>query len=151
LNIAIPDWWGQHLTYAPIILDGLHCDFAAARIAHKLKKDKLVLISDALFIGEQVKKLEWGLFNAELKNGQYINTDGKLAGSSISLADAVRNAVTYCDIPLQEAVHMATSRPAKVLGLSHRVGKVAVGYPANFTVFNDSLSNFRTCKLGSKA
>jgi len=135
--------------YAPIILDGVHCDFAAARIAYKLKKDKLVIISDALFIGEKVKKFEWGLFNAELKNGQYINTDGKLAGSSISMADAVRNGVNYCDIPLMEAIEMCTIRPAKVLGLHHKIGKIEAGYPANFTVFNNSLSKFEPCKLGS--
>jgi N-acetylglucosamine-6-phosphate deacetylase len=134
--------------YAPIILDGFHCNFAAARVAYKLKKDKLILISDALFIGEKVQQFEWGLFNAELKDGQYINTDGKLAGSTISLADAVRNAVTYCDIPLQEAIEMATIRPAKAIGMSNSIGKVEVGYPANFTIFNNSLSKFETCNPG---
>lgn len=128
--------------YAPLILDGIHCDFAAARIAYKIKKDKLVLISDALFIGGEVKKFKWGRFNAELKNGYYVNTDGKLAGSSISIADAIRNAVQRCDIPLSEAIEMSTVRPAEILGLSHKIGKIAVGYPANFIVFNNSLSKF---------
>ncbi|MFI5157447.1 MAG: N-acetylglucosamine-6-phosphate deacetylase [Sphingobacteriales bacterium] len=132
--------------YAPIILDGIHCDFASARIAYQIKKDKLVMISDALFIGGKVKRFEWGQFNAKLKNGYYVNSDGKLAGSSISIADGLRNAVNHCDIPLQKAIEMSTIRPAEVLGLSHQIGKIAAGYPANFTVFDNSLSKFTPCK-----
>lgn len=128
--------------YAPVILDGLHCDFVAARIAYRLKNEKMLLISDALFAGEKVKRYEWGSFNAELKNGRYINTDGKLAGSSISLADAIKNAVDHCGVSLQEAIGMSTVRPAKLLNLSHQIGKIAPGYPAKFTVFNNSLSKF---------
>ena len=43
--------------YAPIILDGAHCDYAAARIAYKIKRDKLFLISDAMMCIPPIKKL----------------------------------------------------------------------------------------------
>jgi N-acetylglucosamine-6-phosphate deacetylase len=118
--------------YAPIILDGLHCDFAAARIAWKLKKDKLFLISDAMFTGGLMKEFQWR---------------GILNGAAISLGDAVRNAVEQVGIPLQEAVEMATIRPAKAIGIDHLVGKVAAGYPARFTVFDQDLRNFQVTRL----
>ena len=66
--------------FAPIILDGAHCDFAAALLAYKLKKDKLVLISDALFLGGKVKEFTWQNFEAHLENGCYRNKEGNLAG-----------------------------------------------------------------------
>lgn len=133
--------------FSPVILDGLHCDFAAARIAYKIKKDKFFLISDALFIGDEVIDFEWGQFNAKLINGQYINSSGNLAGSSISLGDAVRNAVQKVGIPLHEAIEMVTYRPAKAIHLDAVIGKIETGYPAIFTVFDNALLKFETLTL----
>jgi N-acetylglucosamine-6-phosphate deacetylase len=128
--------------YAPIIIDGVHCDFAAARIAYNIKRDKLFLISDALFISRGVQDFTWGSFNATLKNDQYVNTEGNLAGATISLGEAVYNAVNEIGIPLQEAIEMATIRPAKAIGLDHLVGRIEKGYPAVFTTFDDELKHF---------
>ncbi len=128
--------------YAPIILDGLHCDYAAAEIAYKIKKDKLFLISDALFVGEKVKKFQWQEFDAFLDNGAYRNSEGNLAGASISMADCVRNAVYHLHIPLEEAIQMATLRPAKALGIDSEFGKISIDYPATFVVFDEQLEHF---------
>lgn len=128
--------------FAPIILDGHHCDFAAARIAYKIKKDKLFLISDALFTSRKVKSFQWRTFDAQLKNDQYLNSEGNLAGAAISLGEAIYNAVNEVGIPLQEAIEMATIRPAKAIGMEKSVGQIAVGYPALFTAFDESLRKF---------
>ena len=132
--------------YAPIILDGFHSDYAAARIAYKIKKDKLFLISDALFVGDKVTHFQWEEFDAYLKDGRYTNSDGNLAGATISLGDAVRNAVRKVGIPVQEAIEMATIRPARALKLTDKTGQIAVGYPAVFTTFDDELEKFEVLK-----
>jgi N-acetylglucosamine-6-phosphate deacetylase len=128
--------------FAPIILDGFHCDYAAARIAYKIKKEKLFLISDALFVGEKVKQFQWGEFDAYLENGQYRNSEGNLAGAAVSMADCVRNAVQQVGISLEEAIQMATIRPAKALGIDDEIGQIAKGFPAKFVVFDESLKSF---------
>ncbi|WP_026628334.1 N-acetylglucosamine-6-phosphate deacetylase [Dyadobacter alkalitolerans] len=133
--------------YAPLIIDGVHCDFGAASVAYKIKKDKLFLISDALFLGEKVTEFKWGEFDAYLKDGRYTNSDGNLAGATISLPDAVRNAVNVIGIPLQEAIEMATIRPARALGLEKQIGSIAIGYPATFTTFDNNLENFSVLKM----
>lgn len=133
--------------YAPIIVDGVHCDFGAASVAYKIKKDKLFLISDALFLGRKVTEFKWGEFDANLKDGKYINSDGNLAGATISLGDAVRNAIEIVGVPVQEAIEMATIRPATALGLQDRIGRIAPGYPAVFTVFDDNLANFEVVRF----
>ncbi len=130
--------------YAPIILDGIHCDYAAARIAYRQKGEKLLLISDALFLGRQKTRFQWGEFDAALQGDRYVNSEGNLAGGAISLPETVVNAVREVGIPLAEAVEMATLRPAAALGLQDRLGKVAAGYPAVFTVFSDDLALFRS-------
>lgn len=128
--------------YAPIILDGHHCDYGAAKVAYRAKKDKLFLISDALFLGEQVQHFNWGEFDATLKNGTYVNSEGNLAGGAISLLDCIRNAVKHVDIPLAEAIEMSTNRAAVAMNLDKELCKIEPGYPAVFTSFTDGLTNF---------
>ncbi len=128
--------------FAPIILDGFHCDYAAARVAYKMKKDKLFLVSDALFLGRKVAKFEWENFDATLIDGQYRNQEGNLAGAAISMADAVRNAVHEVGIPLEDAIKMATVRPAQAIGLDDKIGRITEGMPAKFVAFDADLSVF---------
>ncbi|GAB3510825.1 N-acetylglucosamine-6-phosphate deacetylase [Emticicia fontis] len=128
--------------YAPIILDGFHCDFAAARIAYKIKKDKLFLISDALFVGDKVTHFQWEEFDAYLKDGQYRNSEGNLAGAAISMADGVRNAVQKVGISTEEAIKMGTIRAAKAVGMEQSIGQIAPGFPAKFVIFDESLNHF---------
>ena len=128
--------------YAPIILDGFHCDYAAARIAYKIKKDKLFLISDALFVGDKVTHFKWEEFDAYLNDGQYRNSEGNLAGAAISMADGVRNAVQKVGISLEEAIKMATIRAARAVNMEQSVGKIATRYTAKFVVFDETLQHF---------
>lgn len=125
--------------YAPIILDGFHCDYAAAAIAHQLKKEKLFLISDALFLSRKVKQFNWGTFDAQLREGSYRNSENNLAGAAISMAEAVSNAVQYAGFSLEEAINAATIIPAKAIGMSDKIGKIAAGYPARFIKFGNDL------------
>jgi N-acetylglucosamine-6-phosphate deacetylase len=130
--------------YAPIILDGFHCDYAAARIAYKIKKDKLFLISDALFLGGKVKEFQWQEFDATLGDGFYRNSEGNLAGGAISQFETVKNAVQKVGISLEEAIKMATIRPAKAIKMEDKIGQVAVSFPATFCVFNEDFSEAKS-------
>jgi N-acetylglucosamine-6-phosphate deacetylase len=128
--------------YAPIIADGIHCDFASVSIAYKAKKDKLFLISDALFLGGKVKSFEWEEFDATLINGEYRNKEGNLAGANVSLFDCVRNVINEVGISIEDAINMATSIPAKAIGMEDKVGQIAKGFPARFIAFPENLSSF---------
>lgn len=126
--------------YAPIILDGAHCDYAAARLAYKLKKDKFFLITDAAFLGRKVSNFKWENFDAHLENGFYRNEEGNLAGASISMEEAVRNAYENLGVSLDEAIKMATCRVASAIKMEDTLGKIKQGYPASFVRFNDDFS-----------
>ncbi|KRD61727.1 N-acetylglucosamine-6-phosphate deacetylase [Flavobacterium sp. Root935] len=133
--------------YAPVILDGVHCDYAAAKVAYKLKKDKFFLISDATFLGRKVSNFKWDNFDAHLENGFYRNEDGNLAGASISVAEAVQNAYNHLEVSADEAVKMAASRVAAAIGLQDKIGKIKAGFPASFVKFNADLSTIETLDL----
>lgn len=130
--------------HAPIILDGAHCSYAAARIAYKLKKEHLFLITDASFLGRKIESFKWGSFDAHLENGFYRNSEGNLAGATISMQDAVINAVVHMNLSLDEAVKMATCRVAAAIQMEHKIGKIKKGFPAQFVSFNEDFSQMRT-------
>ncbi len=130
--------------YAPVILDGAHCDYAAAQVAYKIKKDKLFLISDAAFLSRKVEHFEWGEFNMHLTaDGHYRNTDGNLAGASISMVEAIQNAKSQLGVSTEEAVQMATSRASKAIRFEDNIGFIKPGYPASFAVFDDAVANIQ--------
>lgn len=135
-TLAHPKVW------APIILDGKHCHIGSALAAYNAKPDHLFLISDALFLGKQKEYFQWEEFDARLVNCEYVNSEGNLAGSAISMGDAVKNAVEILKIPIETAIDMATLRPAKAVNLEQQIGKIAPGYPAVFTSFSNDLNNF---------
>lgn len=133
--------------YAPVILDGAHCDYASARIAYKLKQEKFFLISDATFLGRKIANFKWDNFDAHLENGFYRNEDGNLAGATISMEEAVQNAFNNLDVSADEAIKMATTRVAAAIGMQDKIGKIKSGFPASFVKFNDNLSKIETLSL----
>ncbi len=65
---------------------------------------------------------------------------GGLAGSIMSLDDAIRNMMTHTGIAVEQAVRMATYNPAVFLGLNDRIGKLRSGLDADLVVFDHSLT-----------
>ncbi len=128
--------------WAPIILDGHHCHFDAAKVAYNSKKEKLFIISDALFLGGKKSHFQWQEFDAFLEIDTYRNSEGNLAGGAISVGQCIYNAVNKVGIPLTEAIDMATRRPFEAINLQANLGKIDVGYQARFTSFDDSLRHF---------
>ena len=126
--------------FTPIILDNVHVAIEAAKLAFKLKNDKLFLISDALFQNHKKPNFNWDEFDAFLQNGNYMNSDGNLAGATISMADAVKNAKNWLEIDTKDAIKMATHTPAMVL--NEAIGNIEVGAKAKFCSFSDNLEDF---------
>ncbi len=124
---------------AELICDGLHIHPAVIRSTYRLFGDKLNLISDSLrCAGMPDGNYELGGQPIIVKNGKATLLDGTLAGSSISLLDAVRNAVRF-GLPLESAVYAASTAPALAVGLKD-VGKIEVGKAADFAVLDNDLN-----------
>lgn len=131
---------GHANVFTPVILDGIHSDFEAVKIALKSKGDKLFFISDALFQNHIKTEFKWEEFDAKLINGDYINSDGNLAGATISMADCVKNGVDKLGISLEKVLYKCTCIPADLLKLN--VGKIAPSYPARFCTFDERMNEF---------
>jgi N-acetylglucosamine-6-phosphate deacetylase len=125
-------------TSASIIVDLHHVHPSLINLSFKQKpKGKLFFVSDSMATinhGEPSFEL-YDEVVSESK-GRIINSEGKLAGSSITQIDAIKNAFEKCNIPLESAISMATLYPAEYLGVSDHLGQLKKGYRANLVHFD---------------
>ena len=128
-------------TSASIIVDLHHVHPSLINLSFKQKpKGKLFFVSDSMATinhGEPSFELYDEVVSES--NGRIINSEGKLAGSSITQIDAIKNAYQKCSIPLESAISMATIYPAEYLGVSDYIGQLKKGYRADLAHFD---SNF---------
>jgi N-acetylglucosamine-6-phosphate deacetylase len=128
-------------TWCGIIVDGHHVDPASLRVALKAKpRGKLMLVTDAMPpVGADDPSYVLNGETITARNGICQTATGTLAGSALSMIDAVRNAVDMLGVELDEAARMASAYPAAFLRLSATHGHIAEGQRANFTVVDSNL------------
>ncbi|QIB27599.1 N-acetylglucosamine-6-phosphate deacetylase [Caloranaerobacter azorensis] len=137
--------------FCEVICDGIHLHAAAIELAVKVKgKDKIVLISDAMMAtGLEDGEYEIGGQKVYVKRGVARLSDGSLAGSTLTLNKAVYNMVNTVNIPLQDAVRMASLNPAKVIGISDKKGSIEIGKDADLIIFDENIRILTTIVMGN--
>jgi N-acetylglucosamine-6-phosphate deacetylase len=123
---------------ADIIADGIHLDPAIVQLFLKAKgTDAAVLITDATAAtGMPNGRYRLGSLEVEVKDGR-CTSEGKLAGSVLTMDRAVRNVMKFAGWDLQQSLRLATSNPARVAGLTSR-GKLEAGGKADIVVLTAS-------------
>jgi N-acetylglucosamine-6-phosphate deacetylase len=121
------------ITFASIIPDGYHVDFAAARIAKQVMKERLFVITDA------VTETDKGAYPHTL-NGEKYEASGILSGSALTMAKAVKNLVENKVTDIGEALRMCSLYPAKVAGLDNSLGKIEKGYKSCLVILDEHMS-----------
>ncbi|MBV8699965.1 MAG: amidohydrolase family protein, partial [Bradyrhizobium sp.] len=127
--------------FVGIIADGHHVHAANLRIAFGAKRrDRFMLITDAMppaaggpdhfdLQGRRVTRAD----------GYLRLDDGTLAGSVLTMDQAVRYAVTVAGLDLGTALAMASRVPAAFLRRDHELGRIAAGYLASLVHLDDDL------------
>ncbi|HEX3349077.1 MAG TPA: N-acetylglucosamine-6-phosphate deacetylase [Acetobacteraceae bacterium] len=125
---------------AGIIVDLHHVHPAAIEIAYAaLGPSRLFLVSDAMATaGSDVDTFELYGTPIRLVDGRLTDAAGTLAGAHLTMAAAVRNAVAAANIPLADALRMATATPAAAAGLQDR-GRIAPGLRADLVALDGAL------------
>jgi N-acetylglucosamine-6-phosphate deacetylase len=127
--------------YAGIIVDGHHVHPASLRAAYAAKgADRLMLVTDAMStVGGTEGHFMFGDVRIEAKDGALRGPDGTLAGSAISMIDAVCNAVSIMEVDVATAVRMASATPVAFLGVSQSHGGLSAGMRADIVHLSDDL------------
>lgn len=126
--------------YAELICDNVHIHPAVQRLAHRLKGDRLILITDSLRacgIGDGESEL--GGQKVFVTGDEARLQDGTIAGSVLAMNRAVRNFRNNTGITTAEAVYHATAVPARELGIYPRMGSLEKNKLANMVIFNEEL------------
>jgi N-acetylglucosamine-6-phosphate deacetylase len=128
-------------SYFSVIADGHHVSDVALRVAFRAKNlSRAVLITDAmssaaggpdefLLQGRKVRR----------RNGRLELEGGTLAGSDLTMDQAVRHCVMRLGLPLENVLAMASTNPAMLLGLEHELGEILPGHLANLVHLSDDL------------
>ena len=138
---------------AELICDGIHVSPEMIRLAYRnLGVERLSLITDSLSVtgvpdGEYVSL---GL-KVIVKDGVCRLEDGTLAGSTMTLDMAVRNLMSFCNIPLTEALISATETPARQVGIFGECGAIEVGKRADILFLgNDVALDIKRIMVGGE-
>jgi N-acetylglucosamine-6-phosphate deacetylase len=125
---------------AEVIADGIHVDAPAIRLLVATKGiDRILLVSDGTAAtGMPDGTYRLGSLAFTVRNGVCRNSEGSLAGSTLTLDRAIRHMVSI-GMSLQEAVQIATINPSRRLGMDATKGVLAPGADADLVVLNKDL------------
>ncbi|MBO4985861.1 MAG: N-acetylglucosamine-6-phosphate deacetylase [Bacteroides sp.] len=123
-----------------VVADGIHVPPTILRMVYRIKGvEKTALITDALACAASDSK--------EAFDPRVIIEDGvckladrsALAGSVATMDRCIRTMVQKAEIPLEDAVRMASETPAKIMGVYDRKGSLQKGKDADIIVMDEDL------------
>ncbi len=121
-----------------VIADGIHLDPFMLRLLLKVKSERSIsLISDAISAagrGDGDYRI-WGE-TISVKDGRTSNAAGSIAGSVISMLDAVR-LMRSLEVSYVKLAQLASLNPARLLGVDHECGSIEVGKRADLVALGE--------------
>jgi N-acetylglucosamine-6-phosphate deacetylase len=125
---------------AELIADGVHVEEAAMRLLLQAKSANcVILVSDGLSAtGMPDGKYMLGQFEVTVSGGVCRNSEGKLAGSTLTLDRALRNVIALSK-SFADTARMLTLNPAALLGLEFKKGALRAGADADILLIDEAM------------
>ena len=123
------------------IADGVHTHPSVISLVWQaLGPERLNLVTDAMAaLGMGPGSHLLGDFEVTVDATSARLADGTLAGSILSLDQALRNLIRLTGCTLADALATVTTTPARSLGLDHERGQIAPGYVADLVLLSPEL------------
>ena len=105
--------------YCSFICDGIHVNDEMLALAIRARPiaDRMIMISDAMpTVGGPDSFVLYGK-TLHLRNGSLVNSEGSLAGAHTTMAESLERVVNKLGVALEEALRMAISNPARLMGV----------------------------------
>lgn len=124
--------------FAELICDGLHVHPDAVRIYWKSKgAGRAILITDAMSAaGMPDGNYKLGELDVRVVNGRCVIGEGTLAGSTLTLDQAVMNFSRFTGASIDHVSRLVSHNPARMTGLEAKTGSLAVGRRADITALS---------------
>jgi N-acetylglucosamine-6-phosphate deacetylase len=133
--------------YCELICDGFHIAPHMVKLAYRLAGQRLTLITDSME-ATGCADGEYSIAGnpVTVKDGKARTHDGAIAGSTLTMWEAVQNLCEFAGASLEDAVYAATMAPAREIGLESEIGSIEVGKRADLLVLdNDSALGLIMC------
>jgi N-acetylglucosamine-6-phosphate deacetylase len=123
---------------ADLICDGVHLHPQVVRLAARALGERLILITDRVAPSRDPGGgTSFGSGDLRDDGVALRAPDGRLAGSRLTLDRAIRNANTFADMTLLQAVRAATLGPARLLGIEAEHGTLRPGARADLAILDE--------------
>ncbi|QER68053.1 N-acetylglucosamine-6-phosphate deacetylase [Paucilactobacillus nenjiangensis] len=135
--------------YCELICDGFHIVPDMLRLAFEQKgADKIELVTDSMRAkGMPEGESELGGQKVIVKDKQARLESGNLAGSVLTFNDAFKNAISFMNCTIEDAVKMSSVNQATEFGLDDK-GTLEVGKDADLNIMNSTLDVERVYSYG---
>lgn len=123
------------------VADGIHVPPTILRMAYKIKGvERMAVITDALAVAAADNSAKAFDPRVIIEDGVCKLTDRTALAGSIATSDRlVRTLVQQAEVPLEDAVRMASETPAHIMGVHRRKGTLARGKDADIVILDDKL------------
>jgi N-acetylglucosamine-6-phosphate deacetylase len=129
---------------AELIADAYHVHPGAMKILQRcVGVERIVLVTDSI-VGPDMGDGDYGLVEHTIRveDGQAKLSNGTIAGCTTAFNRCVEIMNKRVGVPLHHAIQMATSNPARAMGLANRLGNIAVGKDASLIVVDEDMNVF---------
>ena len=135
---------------AEIISDMVHIHPAAIKVlVRSLGTDRVVIITDAMAgAGMPDGKYKLVGYEVTVSDGIALLEDGTLAGGISTMNRCVRNMIEQVDVPMVDAIKMASLNPAKVIKEDDHLGSIVKGKDASLTIIDEMVNVYMTVVKG---
>lgn len=122
-------WYG-------LIVDGAHVAPAMLRLALR-GRGRPILVTDGMPpVGGTRAAFTLNGDKISVRDGRCTRQDGRLAGSCLDMASAVRNCMRLLGVSVTDALRFASTHPAEFLGLDSKLGRIAPGLRADLVAID---------------
>jgi N-acetylglucosamine-6-phosphate deacetylase len=138
--------------FCELVADGFHVSPTLLKLAYRAKgADRIALVSDSLAGAGLPEGTRFQLGEMACKVGPgyaLLEDESALAGSLARMIDLVRTMSQQADVPLYDAVRMASLTPATILGVDDRFGSIKPHKTADLVLFDDRFAVQRVWVAG---
>jgi N-acetylglucosamine-6-phosphate deacetylase len=141
----------QDQVLCEVVNDGLHVHPSVVSLMYAAAgAHRIALITDAIVAaGVGDGQYHLGPLTVQVRDGEARLTEGdSLAGSTLTMDNALRNAVRLAGVSLADAAVSASLTPARALGLADRVGSLETGKQADLVVLDEDLRILAVMRSG---
>jgi N-acetylglucosamine-6-phosphate deacetylase len=127
-------------TFVQLICDGHHVSPPMVDLLYRTLGERIVLATDLMPPADEGYHVKGGVMRSQ---------DGTIAGSALRIDQAVRNYMSFANVSFAQAIVAATYAPAKLINHDRDMGRVASGFRADLSIWNETFDIIGTMVGGT--